>query len=86
MSEPLALRGWPDTGLSARTPTLFAYPAPERTLIDTIAIIGPGALGCSLARWAAERGLRVALAGRDRDHVARKASAIEQHCSIIEGE
>ncbi len=47
-------------------------------MIDTLAIIGPGALGLSLARWAAERGLRVALAGRDREHAARKAGAIEQ--------
>lgn len=40
-------------------------------MTEQLAIIGPGTLGLSLARWAAECGLRVALAGRDMDHAAR---------------
>ncbi|MBL0210018.1 MAG: 3-hydroxybutyryl-CoA dehydrogenase [Holophagaceae bacterium] len=37
--------------------------------MERLAIIGPGTLGLSLARWGAECGLQVALAGRNRDHV-----------------
>lgn len=37
-------------------------------MTDRLAIIGPGTLGLSLARWAAECGLQVALAGRDLSH------------------
>ena len=36
---------------------------------DTLAIIGPGNLGCSLARHAAECGLSVRVAGRNLEHV-----------------
>ncbi len=50
----------------------------EGTVNETIAIIGPGALGLSLARWAAERGLQVALAGRDLDHASRSIAEAEQ--------
>ena len=36
-----------------------------------LAVLGPGALGLALAGLAAERGLEVRLAGRDRDHADR---------------
>ena len=41
-------------------------------MIEQLAIIGPGTLGLSLARWATECGLQVALAGRDLDHATRR--------------
>lgn len=40
-------------------------------MMEQLAIIGPGTLGLSLARWATECGLRVTLAGRDPDHANR---------------
>ena len=40
-------------------------------MVEQLAIIGPGTLGLSLARWAAECGLRVTLAGRNLDHAKR---------------
>lgn len=36
-----------------------------------LAVIGPGALGCSLARHAASRGISVRLVGRDQAHAQR---------------
>jgi 3-hydroxybutyryl-CoA dehydrogenase len=41
-------------------------------MTETLAIIGPGTLGLSLARWAAECGIQVTLAGRNLDHASRR--------------
>ena len=41
------------------------------TSSGALAILGPGVLGLSAAQWAAERGLRVRLLGRDAAHAAR---------------
>lgn len=46
--------------------------------MEKLAIIGPGTLGLSLARWAAECGLQVALAGRDQDHTDRGVERAER--------
>ena len=42
-----------------------------------LAILGPGVLGLSLARWAAERGLTVALGGRTLQHATQALQGLE---------
>ena len=42
-----------------------------------LGILGPGTLGLSLARHAAERGLEVRLLGRDREHASRGLAQLE---------
>lgn len=39
--------------------------------VSILTIIGPGTLGCSLAAWAARKGLQVRLAGRNQEHAQR---------------
>ena len=43
-----------------------------------LGILGPGALGCSAAQAAAERGLAVRLLGRDPGHAARGADRVRE--------
>lgn len=43
-----------------------------------LAILGPGVLGLSAAKWAAECGVGVRLLGRDLDHTARGRAEIER--------
>ncbi len=50
--------------------------------MEQLAIIGPGTLGLSLARWAAECGLLVTLAGRDLDHVNRGLSKADRQWDV----
>lgn len=50
--------------------------------MERLAIIGPGTLGLSLARWGAERGLRVALAGRNQDHADRGLREADRHWQV----
>lgn len=47
-------------------------------MTNALAILGPGALGLSAARWAAECGLEVRLLGRDRDHASQGLRQVEQ--------
>lgn len=49
-------------------------PTPETSL----AILGPGILGLSLAAFAAEKGLEVRLAGRDSQHAAAGVARVQE--------
>lgn len=42
-----------------------------------LAVLGPGTLGCSLARHAASRGISVRLVGRDEAHAARALARLK---------
>lgn len=47
-------------------------------MIRSLAILGPGTLGCSLAAWAARCGLEVRLCGRDMTHAQEGVQRIRQ--------
>lgn len=47
-------------------------------MTGTLAIIGPGTLGCSLGDWAARTGFQVRLAGRNLEHARRGRERIEK--------
>lgn len=48
-------------------------------MTGALAILGPGVLGRSTARWAAERGLEVRLLGRSLDHALQGLRGVEEH-------
>lgn len=50
----------------------------DRAVTAPLAILGPGVLGLSAAQWAAERGLRVRLLGRDASHAAKGRVEIQR--------